>query len=210
MLMGFCILKPKMCVKFQWGNTSKYSHILHSQKDQLCMHQTRPTRGTKHSAFWYEHSWGSPCLPWDRASCRWTSSMRCSKISEWDILLQLFQQMSTAMTHVANDISSFSRTNFVCLLANQHTSLKWKDAISMLTVLQGSAETPIRRGKKWHETVSQYAYIPVKNSKNPTTHFRVSLKTAGIFLWDTAWVHFVWPDPIQPIRWLTQPNPTQY
>ena len=24
------------------------------------------------------------------------------------------------------------------------------------------------------------------------------------------WVHFVWPDPTQPISWLTQPNPTHY
>jgi len=24
------------------------------------------------------------------------------------------------------------------------------------------------------------------------------------------WVHFVWPDPTQPISWLTQPNSTHY
>jgi len=23
------------------------------------------------------------------------------------------------------------------------------------------------------------------------------------------WVHFMWPNPTQPIDWLTQPNPTQ-
>ena len=24
------------------------------------------------------------------------------------------------------------------------------------------------------------------------------------------WIHFVWPDPTQPISWLTRPDPTQY
>ena len=37
---------------------------------------------------------------------------------------------------------------FVCLLAKQRTTFKRKDTISVFSVLQGSAETPSRRGGK--------------------------------------------------------------
>ena len=39
---------------------------------------------------------------------------------------------------------------FVCLLAKQHTTLKSKGVIFVFPVLQGSADTLVRRGGKLH------------------------------------------------------------
>jgi len=44
--------------------------------------------------------------------------------------------------------------SMVCLLAKQRTTLKWKDIISVFSVLQGSAETLTRWGGKIY-------YLPI-------------------------------------------------
>jgi len=54
---------------------------------------------------------------------------------------------------------------FVCLLANQHTIFKSKVVIFVFPVLQGSADTLVRRGGKlYHLSIAYFLRnIPAKN-----------------------------------------------
>ena len=56
-------------------------------------------------------------------------------------------------------------TCFVCLLPKQHTTLKWKSEIFVFPVLQGSADTLVRRGgKSQHLSIAYFLRnIPAEN-----------------------------------------------
>jgi len=48
------------------------------------------------------------------------------------------------------------------------------------------------------------------NNRQPRIHAWSDTPLFTLYLSQSCpWVHFVWPDPTQPIIWLTQPNPTQ-
>jgi len=69
-------------------------------------------------------------------------------------------------------------TCFVCLLAKQHTTLKWKDVISSFPVLQGSAETLVRCGEN---------YFCQKYLKSNGAYTSYIYKYWESILWDTVW-----------------------
>ena len=76
---------------------------------------------------------------------------------------------------------------FVCLLARQCTTFKWKGIISMFSVLQGSAETIIGwDGKMYHLLIACFLLnICAKNYQNPTTPAWVTAKNVGVFFIET-------------------------
>ena len=64
---------------------------------------------------------------------------------------------------------------FVCLLGNQHTVFKWKDAISGFPVSQGSAE-PLDRwgGKTKHRLIFYFlSNTSAKNYRNPVVYIKI-------------------------------------
>ena len=81
---------------------------------------------------------------------------------------------------------------FVCLLAKQHTTFKWKHIFSMFSVLQGSAETLIRWGGKiYHLPIACFLVnIFAKSYQNPTTPARVTAKNVGGVFWDTVYIQW--------------------
>ena len=120
-------------------------------------------------------------------------------------ILVLFEY---TVNHFTNEMQSIydqvtNLKSMVCLLAKQCTTFKWKDIISMFSVLQGSAETLTRWGGKiYHLPIA--CFLQNICVKNPTTPAWVTMKKhlskksnnaclsynekcRGCFYWDTVY-----------------------
>jgi len=86
----------------------------------------------------------------------------------------------------------------VCLLANQHATLTWKDTISVFSVSQGNVEALIRWGGKYSNVIAcVFSNISAKYYKNLSMLSGVIAKNVGdvflrhsVVLVVSAWLHY--------------------
>jgi len=78
---------------------------------------------------------------------------------------------------------------FVCLLAKQHTMLKWKDAVSGFPVSQGSAEPLDRWGGKTNYCLISYflSNTSAKNCRNRIVYVNIIASQRSDVFWDTVY-----------------------
>ena len=90
---------------------------------------------------------------------------------------------------------------FVCLLAKQCTTFKWKDIISVFSVLKGSGETLTRwRGKIYHLLTACFLLnIYAKKFKVQQRLLELQWKTLGVFVIETQWMYKATYKSSQPL-----------